>query len=179
MKPFSVVNDELIHQGAVVGFYRRQISGPDGEMYDRDVVKHPGAVAIVPFEDGDIYLVKQYRAPLDADLIEIPAGKLDVDGEPFEITANRELEEEVGRSAGKLEPLVDLYHSAGFCDELGHIFLATDLVEVPQRLEGPEEAHLEVLKVSMADAVAMVMDGRITDGKSMVGILAAARYLGY
>lgn len=179
MKPFSVVSDELIHQGAVVGFYRREIKGPDGQTYDRDVVKHPGAVAIVPFEDGDIYLVKQYRSPIDADLIEIPAGKLDIDGEPFEITANRELEEEVGRSAGKLQPLVDLYHSAGFCDELGHIFLATDLVEVPQRLEGPEEANLEVLRVPMTDAIAMVMDGRINDGKSMVGILAAARYLGY
>jgi len=70
MKPFAVVSDELIHQGAVVGFYRRQISGPDGEIYDRDVVKHPGAVAVVPYEDGHIYLVKQYRAPLDTELIE-------------------------------------------------------------------------------------------------------------
>ncbi len=179
MKPFSVVNDELVHQGAVVGFYRRQIAGPGGEIYNRDVVKHPGAVAVVAYDEGDVYLVKQYRAPLDADLIEIPAGKLDVDGEPLEVTANRELEEEVGRSARKLEPLLDLYHSAGFCDELGHLFLATELVEVPQRLEGPEEAHLEVLKVPMSEAITMVMDGRIRDAKSMVGILAAARQLGY
>ena len=178
MNSFSVSKDTLLHQGHVVGFYQRAVVGPDGETYQRDVVKHPGAVAVVPYEDGHVYVVKQYRAPIDAELIEIPAGKIDVEGEDLAAAANRELEEEVGRSAGKLEPLVNMYHSAGFCDEYGHIFLATELAEVPQRLDGPEEEAMEVLRIPLDEALEMALDGRITDGKSMVGLFAAARRLG-
>ena len=174
---FSVVEDRLIHQGAVVGLYHREIKGPTGETYRRDFVQHPGAVAIVAVEDGHVYLVEQYRASLDRNMIEIPAGKLDVSGEPPIETARRELEEEIGRRAGSLEPLVGIHHSAGFCDEYGHMFLAEDLTEVPQRLEGPEEEDMTVLRVPMAEAIEMVADGRITDGKSMVGLLLVARQL--
>jgi ADP-ribose pyrophosphatase len=175
---FRRTEESLIHQGAVVGFHTSIIEGPGGDRFDRDLVRHPGAVAVVPVDDGDVLLVQQYRAALDADLIEIPAGKRDVAGEPPIETARRELEEEVGMRAGVVEPLINVHHSPGFCDEYGHIFLATDLQPVPQRREGPEEQLMSIHRTPVAEAVAMCLDGRITDAKSVAAILAAARRLG-
>lgn len=175
---FRVVGDELIHQGAIIAFHQRTIEGPDGSRFERDIVQHPGAVAVVAVDGDDVFLVNQYRACLDGNLWEIPAGKRDVDGEPPEITARRELEEEVGMKAATMELLINVHHSPGFCDEYGHIFLARDLTPVPQRLEGPEEQHMTVAKVPLEASVEMAMDGRITDAKSVAGLLAAARRLG-
>ncbi len=174
---FSHADESLIHQGAVVGFYTAVIESADGQQFDRDVVRHPGAVAVVPVDGSDVLLVQQYRAALDADLIEIPAGKRDVADEPPIETARRELEEEVGMKAGKLELLINVHHSPGFCDEYGHIFLATDLEPVPQRREGPEEQLMTIHRQPLSEAVEMCFDGRITDAKSIGGILAAARRL--
>ncbi|MGH1490863.1 MAG: NUDIX domain-containing protein [Acidimicrobiales bacterium] len=175
---FSHGGESLIHQGAVIGVYTAVIEDVDGQQFDRDVVRHPGAVAVVPVDGQDVLLVQQYRAALDADLIEIPAGKRDVAGEPPIETAKRELEEEVGMRAGTLVPLINVHHSPGFCDEYGHIFLATDLEPVPQRREGPEEQMMTIHRRSLAEAVEMCLDGQITDAKSIGGILAAARRLG-
>ncbi len=178
MTEFRHLRDDLIHQGQVVGFYDSYFEAPDGTEIRRDVVRHPGAVSVVPVQDdGTVLLVKQYRAPIDADLIEIPAGKLDIPGEDLAAAAAREMAEEVGR-AGDVEPLAFLHHSPGFCDEVQTIFLGTNLVEVPSSADGVEEAHMEVLTVPLSEAVEWVMDGTITDGKSMVGLLAAARRLG-
>ncbi|MFT7598504.1 MAG: 8-oxo-dGTP pyrophosphatase MutT (NUDIX family) [Acidimicrobiales bacterium] len=176
---FRHLRDELIHQGAVVATYDGWFEGPDGQEFRRDVVRHPGAVSAVAIEDDQIFLVHQYRAPIDLHLWEIPAGKLDVAGEPPEQTVVRELEEEIGRRPGRLDHLLDFHHSPGFCDELQHIFLARDLTPVPQRLDGLEEQHMVVELVPFAVAVDMATDGRITDGKSIAGILAAARVLGH
>jgi ADP-ribose pyrophosphatase len=175
---FRPVSEELVHQGAVIALYRGEFEGPGGQRFWRDIVRHPGAVAVVAVDGDDLFLVRQYRACLDAELWEIPAGKRDVSGEPPEITAGRELEEEVGMRAGSIELLVNLYHSPGFCDEYGYVFLATDLTAVPQRLEGPEEQEMVVARVPITEAVTMATDGRITDAKSVAGILAAARKLG-
>jgi len=109
---------------------------------------------------------------------ELPAGKLDVDGEPPEVTVVRELEEEVGMTAGSVEQIVGLFHSPGFCDEYQWIYLATDLSPVPVRHDGIEEEHMEVKRFPLSTAVDMTFDGTILDAKSMVGILAAARHLG-
>ena len=174
---FSMAEERLLHQGSVVGFHQVEIQDADGQRFGRDVVRHPGAVAVVPVDGDDVLLVQQYRAPLDADLIEIPAGKRDVAGEPPIVTAGRELEEEVGMAAGSIEPLINVHHSPGFCDEYGHIFLATDLSPVPQRREGPEEQVMEVHRVALTEAVAMCLDGRITDAKTVAGVLAAAHVL--
>ncbi|MGF1599296.1 MAG: NUDIX domain-containing protein [Acidimicrobiales bacterium] len=176
--PFRPLSEELIHQGAVVSFRRLEVEGPGGARFHRDVVRHPGAVAVVAVDGAEVFLVRQYRASLDTNLWEIPAGKRDVDGEPPEITARRELEEEVGIAAGTIEPLLVIHHSPGFCDELGFIFLATDLTDVPQRLEGPEEQVMLVARVPLTEAVDMALDGRMTDAKSVAGLLAAARRLG-
>lgn len=175
---FSRGEESLIHQGAVVGFYTSVIESVDGEQFDRDLVRHPGAVAVVPVDGDEVLLVQQYRAALDADLIEIPAGKRDVDGEPPIETARRELEEEVGMRAGKLEPLINVHHSPGFCDEYGHIFLATELEPVPQRREGPEEQLMTIHRRSLGESVEMCLDGRITDAKTIAALLAANQRLG-
>lgn len=180
---FRPLGEELIYQGAVITCMRGEFEGPDGHRFHRDIVRHPGAVAVVPVEqgpDGDhTFLVRQYRACLNTHLWEIPAGKRDVAGEPPDVTAARELEEEVGRQAGALELLINVHHSPGFCDEYGYIFLATGLTEVPMRREGPEEQYMSVMRVPGPEAVAMALDGRITDAKSVAGILAAARKLGW
>ena len=176
--PFRQTEERLIYEGAVITVKQGTFEGPDGAPFARDIVRHPGAVAVVAVDDGDVFLVNQYRACLDANLWEIPAGKRDVADEPPEVTAARELEEEVGLRAGSIELLINIHHSPGFCDEYGHIFLATELEAVPQALEGPEEQHMVVARVPMAAAVEMAMDGRVTDAKSVAAILAAARRLG-
>lgn len=175
---FRHLGDRLVHQGSVVSFYVGSFESPDGHRFERDVVRHPGAVSVVPVDGDDLILVRQYRAPIDQLLLEIPAGKRDVEGEDPAVTAARELAEEVGMEAGSLEPLIALHHSPGFCDEFQHIFLATDLRAVPQALDGIEEEHLTVERIPFETAVAYCYDGTITDGKSIVGILAAARRLG-
>ena len=175
---FRYRGQHLIHQGAVIGFYRAEIEDGDGNRFDRDLIRHPGAVAVVPVDGDDVLLVQQYRAALDAELIEIPAGKRDVAGEPPAVTAHRELAEEVGMRAASMEPLINVHHSPGFCDEYGHIFLATDLEPVAQNREGPEEQAMTLVRVALAEAIEMCLDGRITDAKTVGGILAAARRLG-
>ncbi len=175
---FSRVDEALIHQGAIIGFYATTIETAAGARFARDLIRHPGAVAVVPIDGDDILLVQQYRAALDADLIEIPAGKRDVSDEPPIVTARRELVEEVGMEAATMEPLINLHHSPGFCDEYGHVFLATGLSPVAHRREGPEEQAMTIHRLPLADAVEMCLDGRITDAKSIGGILAAARRLG-
>lgn len=182
--PFAHLRDELVHQGAVVGFYDGWFRGPDGQEFRRDVVRHPGAVSAVAIDrdtDSDewqVYLVRQYRAPIDTDLWEIPAGKLDVADEEVDAAIARELAEEIGRRAGSLVRLLDFHHSPGFCDELQHIYLARDLTPVARHSDGLEEEHMLVNRLPLTEAVAMALDGRITDGKSIAGLLAAARTLG-
>lgn len=176
--PFTPVAEDVVHEGSVVTFCRGEFEGPDGQRFWRDVVRHPGAVAVVAVDDGHVFLVRQYRAPVDADLWEIPAGKRDVSGEEPIVTAGRELEEEIGMRAGSLEPLLRVHHSPGFCDEEGFIFLATDLTPVPLRRDGPEEQAMVTARVPLAEAVAMATEGRITDAKSIAAIFAAARRLG-
>jgi 8-oxo-dGTP pyrophosphatase MutT (NUDIX family) len=175
---FRHLDDRLIHQGSVVAFYEGTFESPTGQRFHRDVVRHPGAVSVVPVDGDEVILVRQYRAPIDQLLLEIPAGKRDVEGEDPAVTASRELAEEIGMAAGSLEPLLSMHHSPGFCDELQHIYLATDLREAPQELDGIEEEHLTVERVPFETAVAFCYDGTITDAKSIVGILAAARRLG-
>lgn len=175
---FRYRDERLIHQGSVVGFHQAEIEDADGARYQRDVLRHPGAVSVVPVDGDDVLLVRQYRAALDADLLELPAGKRDVAGEPPLATAERELIEEVGVRAGSMEPLITIHHSPGFCDEYGHLFLATDLEPVPQDRMGPEEQVMTVHRVPLVDAVELCLTGTITDAKSVAGLLAAARRLG-
>ncbi|HEX6568787.1 MAG TPA: NUDIX hydrolase [Acidimicrobiales bacterium] len=153
-----------------------EVEGPGGSRHEREIVHHPGAVAVVPLhEDGTITLLRQYRAALDAEVWEIPAGLRDVDGEPPEATARRELAEEAGLRARDLAHLVTFHNSPGFSDEALVIFLATGLTEVPDDRQGAEERHMLVARKPLTEALAMVDDGRITDAKTVIAVLDLAR----
>jgi ADP-ribose pyrophosphatase len=153
--------------------------GPDGAEHRREIVQHPGAVAVVPLhDDGSVTLVRQYRAALDTEMWEIPAGIRDVDGEPEATTAARELAEEVGLEADRIEELVRFHTSPGFCDEAVTVFLATGLRPVPPAHEGVEEQHMVIETMPLYQAVAAVEDGRITDAKTVIGLLWVQRRRG-
>lgn len=150
------------------------ITGPDGVRFDRQVTLHPGAVTVLAHTAGNIVLVRQYRASVDEMLLELPAGKLDP-GEDPAACARRELEEETGLRPARVEVLSELLMSPGFCDEVMWLYLAEDLEPCAPNPQGAEECHMDVVHVPLAEAVAMVGDGRVRDAKSMLGILLAER----
>lgn len=152
--------------------------GPDGDEFTRDVVHHPGAVSVVPYEaDGTVLLVRQYRAAIDAELLEIPAGKRDVADEPPELTAHRELAEEVGRRAGRMDLLGTFFNSPGFCDEYSYTYLARDLTAVPVEAHSVEEAAMTIEPVRFGDALAMITRGDITDAKTIIALLLTKEHV--
>lgn len=171
---FRYLATEQIHRGHVIEVQRVTYSAPDGSEMVRDVVRHPGAVSVVPLLDsGEVVLVRQFRAPLDAYLLEIPAGKLDVAGEDLAEAAQRELGEEVGLHAGSLELLVRFHNSVGFSDEESHVFLATDLSEVPRDRKGPEELDMVEVRMALSDTPRAIAEGEITDAKTVLGLMSA------
>ncbi|WP_411376114.1 NUDIX domain-containing protein [Arthrobacter sp. MPF02] len=149
-----------------------------GEALTRDYIEHPGAVAVLPMnEAGEILLLKQYRHPVGMDLWEIPAGLLDIEGEDFVVGAARELAEEADLAAGTWNVLADVFNSPGSSSEAIRVYLARDLTEVPhhERHERTdEEAEIEFHWISLDDAVASVLAGRLHNPSAVVGILAAA-----
>jgi 8-oxo-dGTP pyrophosphatase MutT (NUDIX family) len=172
---FRLLGEEIVHEGPVVRVARVTVAGPDRSTYEREVVHHPGAVAVVPvLDDGTtVILVRQYRSALDDLVLELPAGKCDVAGEAAELTASRELEEEIGCRAGHLEQLCVIHNSPGFSDERVTIFLASRLEQGRATPHGIEEEHMVVEHVSLADVDTLVESGRITDAKTVVGLLVA------
>ncbi|MCU0273173.1 MAG: NUDIX hydrolase [Acidimicrobiales bacterium] len=175
---FEKIGERVVHEGAVVTFTVGTFRSPDGVVLERDVVKHPGAVSVVPVDGDDVILVRQYRAALGRDLLEIPAGKRDVPGEPPEATAVRELEEEIGMRAATLVPLAEFYNSAGFSDEYSYVYLATDLEAGEQSLQGVEEQHMTVERHRLADVPAMIAAHELVDAKTIIGLLLALRHMG-
>lgn len=176
---FRKLTEQVVYSGTLITAARATFSDPTGEEFERDVVHHPGAVVVVPvLDDGRVLLVRQFRAAIADDLLEIPAGKRDVDGEPVETTAHRELAEEVGMTAGRMDLLAELYNSPGFCDEHSFLFLARDLRECPSSAQGIEEQHMTIETISLEDIPAMIADRRLTDAKSIIGLLLAREVLG-
>lgn len=174
---FRWVEERPIHEGFIIGVANVVVEAPDGQRMDRDVIHHPGAVAVVPLHtDGTVTLVRQYRTPIKGELLEIPAGKRDVPGEAPELTAARELAEEVGLAAGQLLPLAQFYNSAGVSDELTYVFLGLDLRTVSSEAHGIEEEHMTIEQIALADVPAMVADARLCDAKTVIGLLAALRW---
>jgi 8-oxo-dGTP pyrophosphatase MutT (NUDIX family) len=172
---FSKVGEEEIFRGSLISVARGTFRAPDGSQFERDIVHHPGAVSVVPIvDDGDaVLLVRQYRAAIDRELLEIPAGKRDVAGEAPEITARRELEEEVGMRAGRIERLAEFFNTPGFCDEYHYVFMALDLEVCANSLQGIEEQHMTVEKVSLDDVPGLVREGAIQDAKTVIGLTLA------
>lgn len=160
-------------RGAFLEVVTEEVRLPNGNRVDLDIVRHPGASAVVPFvTDDEVLLLRQYRHATGGTLWEVPAGKLD-DGESPETCAYRELEEEAGCRAGRLESLGFMWASPGFTDEKIHLYAAFDLTEVPQRLEADEVIELE--RMPFARALDLVRSGELTDAKSQLALLKAAQ----
>ncbi len=170
---FTFNGERVIHNGHVITVYEAEFTTPDGETMLRDIVRHPGAVGVVAVDGDEVVLVRQFRAPLATDVLEIPAGKRDIAGEPPEVTAGRELVEEVGLRATQMESLGGFHNSVGFCDEYIHLFLATDLTPADSAPAGPEEEHMQIVRIPLDEVAAVLDDGTITDAKTVIGLRAA------
>lgn len=163
------LTEDVAWTGRIFNVNRLQVELPDGRRALRDVVRHPGAVAIVAFtEEGRICLVRQYRTALGRVTVEIPAGKLSAGEDPLEC-ANRELLEETGMVAEKMAFLTTIASSDGFCDELIHIYMATGLTFAKSSPDDDEFINVDLVEVS--ELVDAVLDGRIEDAKTVVGAL--------
>ena len=155
--------------------YVEEAELPDGRRVDLDVVRHPGAAAVVPFETPDVVLlIRQFRHAAGGTIWEVPAGKLD--GDSPESCAIRELEEEAGRRAGRIERLGSIWTTPGFTDEVIHLFAAFDLEPIPQRLESDEV--IEVVPTPLGEALELVWSGELRDAKSAIALVHAARRTG-
>jgi len=176
---FHRLDERVVFAGTLISTVQATFADPTGATFERDVVRHPGAVSVVPVVDGQkVLMVRQYRAAVDRVLLEIPAGKRDVDGEAPEVTAARELQEEVGRRAGHLRKLAEFYNSPGFCDEHSIVFLATDLETVDASAQGVEEQHMTVEEVALADVPGLIAAAELVDAKSIIGLALAREALG-
>lgn len=174
MSGFRTLGSRTIAEEAFLRLDRATVLTPDGTSIKRVVVAHPGAVAVVPIIDDDVIMIEQHRAPVGRPLVEIPAGKLDIPGEDRRDTAERELEEEIGFTPGRLVHLIDLLTTPGFSDECITIYLATDLEAVPARPVGAEEHHARLVRMRLEEAVQQVRRGVISDAKTVAGLLLAA-----
>jgi ADP-ribose pyrophosphatase len=176
---FRKLAEAPLWSGSLISVARGRYAAPDGQEFEREIVHHPGAVSVVPVVDEGTaaLLVRQYRAAVDTELLEIPAGKRDVDGEPVEVTARRELEEEVGMRAGRLEKLAEFYNTPGFCDERAWVFMALDLEACPTSFQGVEESHMTIERVVLEDVPDLVRTGRIQDAKTIIGLTLAREAL--
>ncbi|HEX6182873.1 MAG TPA: NUDIX hydrolase [Pyrinomonadaceae bacterium] len=170
----EVLSSEVVYAGKLINVARDTVC-EGGKTYVREVVGHPGGAAVVPFfEDGTVAFVSQYRHPTRRYVLELPAGKLDT-GESPAVTAAREMEEELGVVAGRMEQLSEFYTTPGFCAERLWVFLATDLRETARRHE--EDEIIEVVRMPFARALQLVASGEIDDAKTIIGLLLAARRL--
>jgi 8-oxo-dGTP pyrophosphatase MutT (NUDIX family) len=177
VSPFTKRGEREVWSGAVISVVQGTFVSPSGATFERDMVHHPGAVAVVPVDGDEVVLVRQYRAAVDLEILEIPAGKRDVAGEAPELTAHRELAEEVGLTAGRLVKLAEFYNSIGFSDELSHVFLGTELSPVPDDRQGEEEEHMTVERIRLDDVPALVAAGELVDAKTVIGLLMAREHL--
>ena len=174
--PFSIQEDRVVHSWHVFRLLQRRLRAENGQTFERTFLDSPGAVGALAIDDrNNVVLVHQYRATIDDMLWEIPAGMRDVEGEDPLVTAQRELEEEAGLVAASWERLGSLTAAAGVTNSVVEVFIARGLSEVALQPHGPEEEHMTIARVSFAEAVSMVDDGRITDAKSSIAILLAAR----
>ncbi|PNR94561.1 NUDIX domain-containing protein [Petrotoga sp. 9PWA.NaAc.5.4] len=160
------ISKETIFKGKILNLEKHYVELPNKQISSREVVIHPGAVAVLPIDnEGNIYLVKQFRFPIKRVLIEIPAGKFDsAEENPLEC-GKRELEEEVGMKAKKWEYMGYIYTTPGFSNEKIHLYSATDLIDVGANPD--EDEFVEILKVKANEIEQMIRNGQITDSKTI------------
>jgi ADP-ribose pyrophosphatase len=173
--PFELIKSETLLQGRVFKFRRDHLKTPNGLETHLDIIEHGGSVVLVPVDaDGNMLFVRQYRHAAGSDLLELPAGTRNGD-EPYEECAAREIREETGMEAGKLEKVGMFYLAPGYSTEFMGVFLATDLKHNP--LDPDEDEFLSVEKVSVKEAFAMSERGDMPDAKSLAALLLARPYL--
>ena len=168
-------SSEIIYKGRLLDVRKDSVLLPNGSMSTREWINHPGAVCCVPIlKDGKIALIRQFRYPVQKVMIELPAGKID-NGEAPEICANRELEEEIGYFAKKLTFLTVIYPAVGFANEKMSLYLAEELHKTKSNLD--EDEFLELIPTTIENAIQMVWNGKITDVKTIIGLLWADKLL--
>ncbi len=179
MGEYRLLGSTLKGGGGVLSFHEERFAAPDGEEFVRWVVRHPGAVVAVPIVDGPAaLLVRQFRPAVRRILLELPAGKLDVEGEDPDDAIVRELAEEIQHRPAKLDKLVTFWNSPGFCTELTHLYIALDLepCEAPGLVKA-EERDMTIERIALADVPRLVAQGEIVDAKTIIGLMMARDYL--
>ena len=172
---FERIGSETLLEGHIATVRRDRFRYDDGKEADREIVAHPGAVAVVAHDDEHVHLVRQPREAIGVpDLLELPAGKLDVEDEPPADTARRELAEEIGKGAEHWEHLKTYWSSAGFTDEAVHIYLATGLHDVEQPDSGEDE-RIELVHWPLDDLDGLI--DAVTDAKTLIGLFELRRRL--
>lgn len=169
--PFELIKSETLLQGRAFKIRRDHLKTPDGRDTKFEIIEHGGSVIIIPVDaDGNIHFVRQYRHAAGIDLLELPAGTRD-GNEPFEDCAAREIREETGMEAGKLQKVGEFYLAPGYSTEFMVVYLATDLKHNP--LEADDDEFLEVEKISIEKAFELAEHGEMPDAKSLAALLLA------
>lgn len=164
-------SSRLVYDGGLLKVYRDDVELVNGAAAWREVIRHPGAVVMVPVDgEGNVYLVRQFRYPYGKAILEVPAGKLEPGEEPFP-AAKRELSEEIGAEAAEWTELGQFLPTPGFCDEVQHVYLARGLTFGATHPD--EDEFLETVKLPLGEAVAMAVDGRLEDSKTVAALLRA------
>jgi 8-oxo-dGTP pyrophosphatase MutT (NUDIX family) len=173
-RAFTPIGGETVYEGRIADVRIERFRHADGEEVEREVIRHRGAVGIVAYDSGRVWLVRQPREAVgNPDLLEIPAGRLDVEGEGPLQAAQRELAEEIGLGAGEWEPILSYYTSAGFTDERVHLFAATDLHE--RRAESEENERIEIVQWPLGEIERAIAE--CEDAKTLIGLMWLARRL--
>ncbi|HNQ93474.1 MAG TPA: NUDIX hydrolase [Anaerolineales bacterium] len=173
--PFELLRSETLLQGRVFRIRRDTLKTPDGRETKFEIIEHGGSVVIIPVDEhGNMYFVRQYRHAAGMDLLELPAGTRDGD-EPYEECAAREIREETGMEAGKLQKVGEFFLAPGYSSEFMEVYLATDLKHNP--LEADDDEFLSVEKYPVRQAIEMAERGEMPDAKSLAALLMAKPYL--
>ena len=172
--PRELLDSRRVFDGVVFDVDRDRLVEENGIEIVREVVRHPGGAGALPlFDDGRVALVRQYRRPARRELLEIPAGRIE-DGETPEMCAAREIEQETGFRAGRIEKLAEFYSTPGFCEEKLHVYLATALISSSQALDHDE--LIEVVYLPFSEAVKMAECGGIEDSKTIIALLMTEKF---
>lgn len=171
MEEFKRLSRDLVQKGAIIDYYQDTIQVPNGNIVKWDFIKHKGAAAVVPVDEkGRLIMVRQYRNALDRYTLEIPAGGLNGADEPTCEAATRELTEETGYTAGKLELLLTIRTTVAFCNEKIDIYVATGLTSGSQHLD--EDEYVDVMAYEVEELIQKILKGEIEDSKTIAAILA-------
>jgi len=170
MKEEKTINIEEIYNGNIIKLEKTNVLLPNGKKSVREIIRHSGASVIIPVDNNkNVYMVKQFRKPLEREILELPAGKLDSPDEDPKSCAIRELKEETGITAKKIKHIVSIHASPAFSDEILHLYLAQDLSIGETKLD--DEELITVEKYHITELIDMIVSGKITDSKTIIGLL--------